>query len=30
MIRETLESGGIITQDKGNYQELIETLMSSK
>ena len=30
MIHETLKSGGSITQDKGNDQELIVTLMSSK
>ena len=30
IIHETLESGGGITQEKWNYQELIVTLMSSK
>jgi hypothetical protein len=30
MIRETLESGGGITKDKGHDQELIVALMSSK
>jgi hypothetical protein len=30
MIHKTLESGGIITWAKGNYQEHIVTLMSSK
>jgi hypothetical protein len=30
IIHETLESGGRITQTKGNDQELIVTLMSSK
>jgi hypothetical protein len=30
MVHETLESGGSITQAKGNDQELIVTLMSSK
>jgi hypothetical protein len=30
MIREALESGGIITQSKGNDQELIVALMNSK
>jgi hypothetical protein len=30
MIHEALESGGRITQDKGNDQELIVALMSSK
>jgi hypothetical protein len=30
MIHETLKSGGGITKDKGNDQELIVTLMSSK
>jgi hypothetical protein len=30
MIHNTLESGGSITQAKGNYHEFIVTLMSSK
>ena len=30
MIHEALESGGIITQDKGHDQKLIVALMSSK